>query len=183
MRRNVLSLLPPLTIRRAATRVVPGVLTCAAAALVLTGCVGQGNSPTAVDRTATSTAEPTDASPSTPSTPGVPSTGTPASPPLPAQGASGVEGSTVMSRCPVGTDGPCVITPLTTRVVVTNASGFVAAVDTGADGRFRIALRPGVYTIGATARPAGITRPAAATVTVVAGRYASLTLELDSSTR
>lgn len=178
MRRNVLSLLPPQAMRR----VAPGVLICVASALVLTGCVGCGSSPTAIDRTVTSTAEPTYTSTSAPSTPGVPATGSTA-PPLPARGAGGVEGSTVVSRCPVGTDGPCVITPLSTHVVVTNASGIVAAVDTGADGRFRIALSPGIYTIGATARPPGTTRPAAATITVVAGRFASLTLELESSMR
>ena len=68
-------------------------------------------------------------------------------------------------------------------MVVTNAAGTVAAVDTGADGRFRIALRPGFYTIKATARPMGITRPATTTFTVTAGRVASLTLDLDSGIR
>jgi hypothetical protein len=83
----------------------------------------------------------------------------------------------------VVTDTGCPKYPLTTHVVVANATRAVAAVDTGADGRFRIALSPGVYTIKATAMPAGITRPATTTVTVVAGRYASLTLELDSGIR
>jgi len=80
----------------------------------------------------------------------------------------------------VVTDPPCPTYPLTTHVIVTNAGGTVAAIDTGADGRFRIALRPGVYTIKATAVPMGITRPATTTVTVVSGRYQSLTLDLDS---
>jgi hypothetical protein len=137
----------------------------------------------AIDRTVTPTAETTYASTSAPSTPGAPSTGLTSTAPLAAQGPSGVEGTAVISRCPVMTDGPCLITPQTTHVVVTNAAGIVAAVDTGADGRFRIALMPGVYTIEATARPAGITRPAATTVTVVVGRFLNLTLELDSGIR
>jgi hypothetical protein len=83
----------------------------------------------------------------------------------------------------VVTDTGCPKYPLTTHVIVTTAAGPVAAVDTGADGRFRIALTPGVYTIKATAMPAGITRPATTTFTVVAGRFASLTLELDSGIR
>jgi len=83
----------------------------------------------------------------------------------------------------VVTEEGCPSFPLTTHVVVTNVAGTVAAVDTGADGRFRIALGPGVYTIKATARPMGITRPATTTVTVVAGRFASLTLDLDSGIR
>jgi hypothetical protein len=162
--------------RRLAGRVVPGVI-CVAAALVLTACAGSGGAPTASDRTITPTAEPTSAT--APSTPAAPPAGsTPA-----AQGGSGVEGSTVTTRCPVVTDTGCPKYPLTTHVVVANATRAVAAVDTGADGRFRIALSPGVYTIKATAMPAGITRPATTTVTVVAGRYASLTLELDSGIR
>jgi hypothetical protein len=83
----------------------------------------------------------------------------------------------------VVTDTGCPKYPLTTHVIVMNAAGPVAAVDTGADGRFRIALTPGVYTIKATARPTGVTRPATTTVTVVAGRFASLTLDLDSGIR
>jgi hypothetical protein len=40
-----------------------------------------------------------------------------------------------------------------------------------------------VYTVKATALPAGVTRPATTTVTVVVGGFASLTLELDSGIR
>jgi hypothetical protein len=83
----------------------------------------------------------------------------------------------------VVTETGCPSIPLTTHVVVTSGDAAVAAVDTGKDGRFRIGLRPGVYTIKATAVPPGITRPAIMTVTVVGGRYETLTLDLDSGIR
>jgi hypothetical protein len=84
----------------------------------------------------------------------------------------------------VVTDPPsCPDIPISTHVVVTDAAGTVAAIDTGADGHFRIALKPGGYTVLASARPAGITRPATAGVTVVAGRFLSVTLQLDSGIR
>jgi hypothetical protein len=167
---------PSQTRHRVVSRVLPGVVSVATA-LVLTGCAGPGGSPTA---------EPTPTATSTtiaPSTPAAPPTGSTSAPQQPAQGGSGVEGTTVTTRCPVVTDTGCPKYPLTTHVIVTNSAGPVAAVDTGADGRFRIALAPGVYTIKATARPTGITRPATTTVTVVAGSFANLTLDLDSGIR
>ena len=80
-------------------------------------------------------------------------------------------------------DPPCPSTPLTTHVVVANGGGTVAAAYTDMKGHFRVALTPGVYTVKATALPAGVTRPATTTVTVVVGGFASLTLELDSVIR
>jgi hypothetical protein len=100
--------------------------------------------------------------------------------PAPAPGSSGLEGITVTERCPVVRDKPCPAIPIATHVVVVDAAGTVAAVDTDTDGRFRIALKPGDYTVVARAVSAGITRPATTTVTVVAGRFLSLTLQLDS---
>jgi len=179
MRRNGPPQPPSHARHRLASRVLPGVVSVAAA-LLLTGCAGAGGSPTATGQTITPTAEPTSTSTSATSTPTSPVTTVPAPP---AQGGSGVEGTTVTTRCPVVTDTGCPKYPLTTHVIVTTAAGPVAAVDTGADGRFRIALTPGVYRIKATAMPAGITRPATTTFTVVAGRFASLTLELDSGIR
>ena len=179
MRRIGLPQPPSHTRGRMAIRVLPGVCSVAAA-LLLTGCASAGSSPTATGQTITPTSVPTSTSAAVPSTPA----GPPTSAQLPpAQGSSGVEGTTVTTRCPVVTDTGCPKYPLTTHVIVTTGAGPVAAVDTGADGRFRIALTPGVYTIKATAMPAGITRPATTTVTVVAGRFASLTLELDSGIR
>jgi hypothetical protein len=178
---------PPTQTRRGAYPVrfvpvifVPVIVACVAAVLVLTGCSGartptdsSGTGPTI---TPTTTAPARGASPTGPTpSPSVPSGA--------AQGTSGVAGTTVTSRCPVVTDPPCPTNPVTTHVVVTNAGGTVAAVDTGADGRFRIALRPGVYTIEATAVPKGISRPATTTVTVVAGHFLSLTLDIDSGIR
>jgi hypothetical protein len=181
MRRIGLPQPPSQTRRRVVSRVVPGVVSIAAA-LLLTGCAGTASAPTGTDQTITPTTGPTSTSTTAPSTPAAP-TGSTSAPQLPAQGGSGVEGTTVTTRCPVVTDTGCPKYPLTTHVIVMNAAGPVAAVDTGADGRFRIALTPGVYTIKATARPTGVTRPATTTVTVVAGRFASLTLDLDSGIR
>jgi hypothetical protein len=70
-----------------------------------------------------------------------------------------------------------------THVVVTDGAGTVAVVDTGTDGHFRIALKPGDYTVRAAALPAGIIRPATARVSVPANQFLSLTLELDSGIR
>ena len=180
MRRIGLPQPPSHARRRLASRVVPG-LFCVAAALLLTGCAGSGGAPTATGGTITPSSEPTSASTSG-TAPSTPTGSTPVQPPA-AQGGSGVEGTTVTERCPVVTPEGCPKYPLTTHVIVASATRAVAAVDTGADGRFRIALSPGVYTIKATAMPAGITRPATTTITVVAGRWASLTLELDSGIR
>ena len=83
----------------------------------------------------------------------------------------------------MATEEPCPGAPVATHLVVSDAAGAVAVVDTGTDGRFRIALAPGDYTVRAAARPAGIIRPATATVTVTANRFLSLTLELDSGIR
>jgi hypothetical protein len=176
MRRNGLPKAPSHARHRLAIRVLPG-LVSVAAAILLTGCAGAGGSPTATGQTITPSAVPTSTVPTAAAAPSTPVTIVPAPP---AQGGSGVEGTTVTTRCPVVTDTGCPKYPLTTHVTVTNAAGPIAAVDTGADGRFRIALTPGVYTIKATAMPAGITRPATTTFTVVAGRFASLTLDLDS---
>jgi hypothetical protein len=113
---------------------------------------------------------------------GSPAPGPSQVPPAPA-GASGVDGTTVTTRCPVVTEQGCPKFPLATHVVVTDAAGTVATVDTGKDGHFRIALRPGAYSVRATAVPPGVTRPAVDQFTVVAGRYMTLTLELDSGIR
>ena len=72
MRRNGLPQPPSQTRRRAGRRVVPGVVVCVGAALVLSGCVGSGSSPMAIDRTVTPTAEPTSTSTPAPSTPAAP---------------------------------------------------------------------------------------------------------------
>lgn len=155
-----------------------GIIVCAIAAALLTGCADSGHTgdslgasePTATPGVVVTSGAPPAVSPSSPSTPSVST----------AQGTSGLEGTTVTDRCPVVTESGCPTIPITTHVVVTNAAGTVAAVDTAANGHFRIVLKPGEYTVQASALSAGITRPATVKVTVVAGRFASLTLMLDS---
>jgi hypothetical protein len=183
MRRIGLPQPPSRARRRAARWVVPAAVAGVAAILAVAGCAASTSSPAAVDRTVTRAPDPTSSSTTATSTPTAPPTDATPTSSLPARGASGVEGTTVTNRCPVVTDPPCPSIPLTTHVVVTDGGTTVAAYDTGADGRFRIALRPGTYTIKATARPTGVTRPATTTFAVTAGRYASLTLELDSGIR
>jgi hypothetical protein len=70
-----------------------------------------------------------------------------------------------------------------THIVVTDGGGTVAALDTGSDGHFRIALKPGNYTVKATAVPTGISHPATAAVTVVAGQFVKVTLDIDLGIR
>jgi hypothetical protein len=152
------------------------IVVCLLAAVVLTGCADTGGSPRANEPTATreaaATSDPT------------PSTSSPSTPSISAgQGASGLEGTTVVDHCPVVTEAGCPTVPIATHVIVTDSAGTVAATDTGDDGRFRITLEPGDYTVVASARSAGITRPATANVTVVVGRFLAVTLQLDSGIR
>jgi hypothetical protein len=153
----------------------------AAATLALTACSASAGAPSADQRTITRAPTGPSATAESPIAP----TASPKPPPPPVApvGGSGVQGSTVTRRCPVETEPPCVATPVSTHIVVTDANTTVATVDTGANGRFQIALKPGHYTVTATAIGTPIVRPASTTVTVIAGRYAPLTLMMDSGIR
>jgi hypothetical protein len=70
-----------------------------------------------------------------------------------------------------------------THIVVTDAKGTVTAVDTGANGAFTIALRPGSYTVAATPINSPIVRAGGTTVTVPSGHYVVVQLRLDSGIR
>jgi hypothetical protein len=150
----------------------------AAATLALTACATSTGAPSADQRTITRAPSPSVTAPVVPTT--VPTS--PAQPPPPASG-SGVQGTTVTKRCPVETEPPCPATAVITHVVVSDANGTVATADTGVDGRFRIALKPGHYTVTATPTGTAIVRPASTTVTVTAGQWAPLTLTMDSGIR
>jgi hypothetical protein len=174
--------------RRAYCLILAGVT-----ALILAGCGSPGGPTTPGGTDATGTAgpsatgnPPTGAGGPTPATSNAgqspAGSGPSQAPPAPA-GASGVDGTTVTQRCPVVTEEGCPNIPLATHVVVTDAAGTVATVDTGKDGHFRIGLKPGAYTVRATAVPPGVTRPAVAQFTVVSGHYMALTLSLDSGIR
>jgi hypothetical protein len=154
----------------------------AAATLALTACATSAGTPAADQRTITRAPSPSATTPVVPTT--APTHTSPASGPTqPPAGGSGVQGTTVTKRCPVETEPPCPATAVISHVVVSDTNGTVATADTGVDGRFRIALKPGHYTVTATATGTAIVRPASTTVTVTAGQWTPLTLTMDSGIR
>jgi hypothetical protein len=94
--------------------------------------------------------------------------------------------------CPVlRPDSPCPDKPLAARITVTEpgptdsaSAAVVTTVDAGADGRFRVPLRPGRYLLR-PANPTGARLPRAdpVTVTVDPGRYTTVTIRFDSGIR
>jgi hypothetical protein len=105
------------------------------------------------------------------------------SPPAP---ASGIEGRAVVDTgCPVlTTQSACPTVPVTAHLRVTALGGGreVAAVDTGADGRFQVRLPAGRYQVDATA--SGIPMPMAPLqAEVAAGRFTEVRVVFDSGVR
>ena len=100
---------------------------------------------------------------------------------------SGVQGLVqVGPTCPVERLGsPCPPRPLAATVVARDGNGQeVGRAQSGADGHFTIGLQPGAYTlVGLTINASGLPRPIPTTVTVVEGRYTSVTVEYDSGIR
>jgi hypothetical protein len=101
---------------------------------------------------------------------------------------SGIEGrTTVDAGCPMARDStPCPDRPLSARITVTPASGgdTVASVVSDAQGRFRVPLPPGTYTLhpaNLLGAPAPLAMPQ--TVSVAAGRYATVEIAFDSGVR
>ncbi len=87
--------------------------------------------------------------------------------------------------CPVEQAGsPCPDRPLATDLEIVSGSDVVATVRSGSDGRFRVALEPGRYTI----RPGGDTtvglpRGTPVDVTVSPHTFTSVTVPFDSGIR
>jgi hypothetical protein len=98
-------------------------------------------------------------------------------------GDAGIQGVVrVGPTCPVEQAGnPCPDRPLATELEFVRGSDVVATVRSGEDGRFRVALEPGSYTIrsGKTGLPS--LRPVQAMVPPHA--FASVTLTFDSGIR
>lgn len=101
---------------------------------------------------------------------------------------SGVEGIVLAGpQCPVNIEGtPCPDQPIDVEILVTDTSSGeqVTTVRSGEDGRFRIPLEPGTYLLRPV--PDGYARPpvgAPKTVTVRAGEFAEVTLEVDTGIR
>ena len=101
---------------------------------------------------------------------------------------SGIDGRTMVDAgSPMArnaTPGPD--RPISARITVTPASGgdTMADVTSGADGRFRIPLPPGTYTLhpaNLTGSPVPLAMPL--TVSVVAGRYTTVEIPFDSGVR
>jgi hypothetical protein len=101
--------------------------------------------------------------------------------------ASGVEGVVVSGpSCPVQrANSPCPDLPVTAQVTVKDRSGVTVLTATaGSDGRFKIALAAGTYSLTAV-RP-GVSRfnqSSPMTVTVRSGGYSSVTIRIDSGIR
>ena len=108
----------------------------------------------------------------------------PAQPPQPGTGIQGVV--QVGPTCPVERiDSPCPPHPLAATIVVRDASGAeVTRFHSGADGRFRVDLRPGTYTlVGLSIGSGMLPRPIPTSVTVTSGTYTSVNVEYDSGIR
>jgi hypothetical protein len=124
-------------------------------------------------------------------TPAAPSAGTPpaATPPAAQTPASaqasgtGIEGVAVMGpTCPVARAWQaCADKPIQLTLAILEGKTVVKQVQTGADGRFKVNLPPGVYTVQpqtSAPYPRGSQQ-----VTVVSGQYAPVKVTLDSGIR
>jgi hypothetical protein len=102
-----------------------------------------------------------------------------------AGGSSGVEGRVLLGpQCPLETEAsPCPDEPVATMVHVQTLQGDeVAVVESGRDGRFRVALAPGQYVLVAeVAGNALFAKPI--DVTVTAGEFAQANVLLDTGIR
>jgi hypothetical protein len=111
--------------------------------------------------------------------------------PVPGTGAmtpSGIEGRTMVDGgCPViRSDSPCPDKPLAAKLTVTRAGSArtVATATSDSHGYFRLPLSPGKYVVrpeNLTGAVVPIAQPL--TVTVVAGRFTTVTISFDSGIR
>jgi hypothetical protein len=108
--------------------------------------------------------------------------GTPA-----AQPGTGIQGIVqVGPTCPVERlNSPCPPRPLAATIVVRDGNGAeVTRFHSGADGRFKVNLAPGSYTLlGLTVGSSFLPRPIPTSVTVTQGTCASVTVQYDSGIR
>ena len=104
------------------------------------------------------------------------------------RGESGIEGQALISPVHPGPtrQGQSDTAPFQTTLVISRTSdgAEVSRVETGSDGRFRVALPPGTYKVGppaATGRR--LPRGGEETVTVAPGKFAHVTINFDSGMR
>lgn len=109
-------------------------------------------------------------------------------PTLPAttpQGISGIEGQALIGpTCPVvRIDSPCPDKPYQTTLVVRNQSGAeVKRFDTDVEGRFRVELPPGTYTL-VPQSPGKLPRVGELIMQVTSGQFTPITITYDSGIR
>lgn len=100
---------------------------------------------------------------------------------------SGVAGVvTIGPTCPVERiNSPCAPRPIAATVIVRDSSGTeVTRFVSGADGSFKVQLRPGRYTlVGTSHGQGGLPRPIPVNVVVPAGSFATVNVEFDSGIR
>ncbi len=105
----------------------------------------------------------------------------------PAQSGTGIQGIVqVGPTCPVERiNSPCPPHPIAATIVVRDGNGAeVTRFRSGADGRFKVDLAPGTYTlVGLTVGSSFLPRPIPTSVTVTQGMYASVNVEYDSGIR
>ncbi len=104
------------------------------------------------------------------------------------QGESGIEGQAVISPVRPGPirQGESDTAPFQTTLMISRASdgAEVARLETGSDGRFRVALPPGTYKVGPpTGTGRRLPRAGEEIVTVGPGRFAHVTINFDSGMR
>jgi hypothetical protein len=104
-----------------------------------------------------------------------------------APAGTGIQGMVeVGPTCPVERiNSPCPPHPLAATVVVRDgARAEVARFTSGADGRFKVDLRPGTYSLtGLTSGSSPMPRPIPTSVTVTQGSYTTVNVEYDSGIR
>lgn len=104
-----------------------------------------------------------------------------------AQPGTGIQGIVqVGPTCPVERlNSPCPPRPLAATIVVRDGNGAdVTRFHSGADGRFKVNLAPGSYTlVGLAVGSSFLPRPIPTFVTVTQGTYASVTVQYDSGIR
>lgn len=102
-------------------------------------------------------------------------------------GDSGIEGTvTIGPTCPVVTpDANCDDRPFAAELVIVErgTQRLVARTRSGADGRFRVALAPGEYTILPATRGSGPPIGAPVDATVRRGAFTTVTVTFDSGIR
>jgi hypothetical protein len=152
---------------------------------MLAGC-GAASTSSPVDRTITRAAtSPPISSPSLAPTKDTSPTATPPSPRVPPVSGAGINGTTVVDGCPMVRYPPCPDKPVAAHLAITQPDGaMVATANSGNDGRFSIALKPGDYVLRSSTPTGGLPRaPAPMTVHVGPDRYTTVTVRFDSGMR